>query len=162
MVIRRRAAKFSSTDDRSMLNAVLSSHNVMGLATLGDDGPYSTPVFYALADDGQTLLFMSKTSSKHSQHVIKNSRVSACVYVDAKDVGSLHGVQITGMVNSPEGKEQKQWRDIYCGAYPQARLAKFAGTRYRIYALHIETAKLTDNRLGFGKSFLWDFRQVNT
>jgi uncharacterized protein YhbP (UPF0306 family) len=78
--------------------------------------------------------------------------------VDAKEVSFLHGIQITGTVTSPEGNEQKKWRDIYCSVYPRARLTKFIGKRYRIYALHIETAKLTDNSLGFGKSFLWDFR----
>ncbi len=158
MVNKAQIDKKPVAQDLSRLKAVLNSHNVMGLATLGEDGPHSTPVFYTLAGDEQTLLFMSKTSAQHSQHVIKNSHVSACVYLDARDVRSLHGVQITGVVDSPEGEEQNKLRDFYCVSYPHARIAKFIGKRYRIYALHIETAKLIDNRLGFGRSFFWDFR----
>jgi uncharacterized protein YhbP (UPF0306 family) len=136
------------------------SHNVMGLATLDEDGPHSAPVFYALSEDGNKILFMSKTTSEHSRHVLKNARASACIFLDSKNVRLLHGVQITGVVESPVGKNQKEYREVYCRTYPHARLAKFVGRSYRVYALSIEKAKLIDNRLGFGKSFKWDLRQT--
>jgi len=150
--------QYSIDDDRSKLNSILSLHNVMGLATIGPDGPHVAPVFYVVANDGLELVFMSKASAQHSQHITANPKVSACIFLDTSAVKLLHGIQITGSVDWPQRTEQGVLRNIYYKTYPYARLAKFASQDYQIYRLRIETAKLIDNQLGFGKSFLWDFR----
>ena len=162
MTVRTKERKSVSTANRLRLDEVLKSHNVMGLATVGEEGPHSAPVFYALSEDGSTLIFMSKKTSEHSRHTAKNAKVSACIYLETKDVRALHGVQITGVVDSTDDTQQKELRETYCKAYPHARLARFIGNKYRVYALRIEHAKLIDNRLGFGKAVSFDFRHKSS
>lgn len=92
---------------RKPLLDFLIDQRVMNLATIGTDGPYSTPVFYAVADEGETLFFMSKMSSAHSTHISRDPRAGASVYLVTKELGKTQGAQFTGIVELLKGDEKK-------------------------------------------------------
>lgn len=146
----------SIEDDTTLLSSVLSEHWVMGLATVSKDGPQNTPVFYAVADTGKTLLFMSRSNTDHINNIMQNPRVAASMFLETKQIGVMRGVQIRGFVECLEGDEKKRLEKIYYQTHSAARALKVTGKSVQLYALRVQSAKLIDTRLGFGKHILWD------
>lgn len=143
--------------DRKPLLDFLTDRRVMNLATVGNEGPYSTPVFYAVADHGETLLFMSKTSSSHSQHISLDPRAGASVYMVTGEFGKTQGAQLTGIVELLEGSEKERARKIYLRKHRLAILKRPLGNEIGLYAFRVHHVKMTDNRFGFGRPRIWEF-----
>ena len=148
----------SQPQEFSRVEVMLRDHRVMALATTGENGPYCTPVMYALGDGAKILLFMSKVSTLHCQHITRNPKVAASIFLDSENFSEMRGVQITGTILSLEEAREKELMELYFRTYPRARALRLINSKLRIYALKVETIKLIDNRSGFGSSFYWDLR----
>ncbi|MCC6220668.1 MAG: pyridoxamine 5'-phosphate oxidase family protein [Deltaproteobacteria bacterium] len=153
--------QMADSNDRQPLVDILNAHWVMSLATLGEDGPYSTPLFYVATNNSQTILFLSDVTSNHIRHISKDPRVGASVYLETKQVGLIQGVQLEGVVECPSENEGKRLMEIYSKAHLNALTKKALSKNTRLYAMQVKRAKLIDNRVGIGKKHkVWEFGQL--
>lgn len=149
----------------SALMRVLSERWVMTLAqpdpAAGADAPpYTTPLFFALAEPDSlgrhpapVLLFASSADSHHGRLAGRGpTRASAAVYLETEEVGALRGAQLRGLLVRDDGLREDAAaaaRARYLARHPIAA-PMLAGGGHHLYALQVRWAKLTDNRLGFG------------
>lgn len=120
----------------------LRGHHVLHLATLGEQGLWCAPLFYALDEERIEFVVASDPKTRHTQGALQEPRIAGSVALETKSVGLIQGLQFEGIWKSEDPKA----RELYFKTFPLAR-ALFP-VLWRIEILH---AKLTDNRLGFGK-----------
>ncbi len=127
----------------------IDRHHLLALASVDVDGaPYCASAFYAFRSDEQALIFSTDASTRHGANIVRDSRVSAIIALETKVVGKIQGVQIVGrVVEACEGD-----RLSYIAKYPYAA----ALPSLHLWRLEMQMAKLTDNRLGFGKKIVWE------
>lgn len=143
----------------------LQEHWVLALATLAPDDhlPYATPLFYAVAGlpacAAPILVFASRADTSHGRALGEGpAAVAAAVYLETEAVGEVRGAQLRGDVvvcTRLRAEQQASLRAAYLERHPVA--AAHLGERDLLYALALTWAKLTDNRLGFGKKLTWSF-----
>src|SRR5690606_6814032 len=157
----RRVSTHFNLDPVSALMRILAERWVLTLALAdGGDAPYPAPLFYALAEPGSLgdhvapmLLFVSSASSHHGRLTgVGPTAAAAAVYLKSETVGELRGAQLRGSVvreDALSATEAEAARACYLARHPVAEPMLASGS-HRLYALLIDWAKLTDNRLGFG------------
>ncbi|MCC8088115.1 MAG: pyridoxamine 5'-phosphate oxidase family protein [Rikenellaceae bacterium] len=129
----------------------IKEHHVMTLATSVNDRPYCANVFYAWMGSDNCFVFTSSDETRHASEAINNKHVAASVVLETSVVGKIRGVQITGIMERPEGEAFDKAKSRYLKKFPFA-----AVMRLDLWVLKPEFMKLTDNRLGFGKKIIWN------
>ena len=137
---------------------ILAERWVLTLALRdGDEAPYPTPLFYALAEPGSLgrhaaplLLFASSASTNHGRLAGTGpTAAGAAVYLESETVKALRGAQLRGVLLRddafPDGAAQPA-RAVYLARHAVAEPALASGSHH-LYALIVSWAKLTDNRL---------------
>lgn len=114
----------------------------LATATLASD-LWCCNIFYAFMSDSLELVFTSGTDTLHIAQLTANKQVAASIVLSTRVVGRLQGVQLTGQVT--EVTDSKAHRDAFIKAFPYAALSL-----KELWSMKIETAKYTDNTLGFG------------
>lgn len=122
--------------------AFLRKHHVAHIACTDEDGIWCTPLFYALDENNLALIVASKESTRHARALISAPKTGGSVALESSSVGLLQGVQFEAIWS--EANEDS--RAIYFSAFPFAR-----AMLPKLWNIKITYAKLTDNRLGFGK-----------
>ncbi|MGL4907756.1 MAG: pyridoxamine 5'-phosphate oxidase family protein [Bacteroidales bacterium] len=130
---------------------VIRQHHLLTLATSVNDEPYCSTVFYAYLEEENCFVFTSNTKTKHVQDISHNMCVSGNIALETKEIGKIQGIQIQGMALQPEKDLLKLARKNYLKCFPYA--IAFNAT---FWILEPTWAKLTDNRLGFGKKMIWE------
>ncbi|MDR3346892.1 MAG: pyridoxamine 5'-phosphate oxidase family protein [Campylobacteraceae bacterium] len=120
----------------------LSEHHVLSLNTCVENQSWSSSCFYAFLQSTDTFVFASDTDTRHMQNIAKNPQVSGVIALETKQIGLIRGLQFEGVVQ----KASKSGEKAYFKAYPFARIML-----PKLWEIEITYAKLTDNRLGFGK-----------
>lgn len=154
-------------DHVSRLMLILNAHWVLTLATRPPSGgsvaPHCAPLFYAVEKGSKeaapVLLFTSNPDSAHGVHIARGpTQVGAAVYLESETVGELRGVQLRAAAErlDPDDAREARARAIYLARHPVAE-EMLAEGRHRLFALTIEWAKLTDNRLGLGQHPILSF-----
>lgn len=128
----------------------VKAHHVMTLATSFNDEPYCCPLFYAYAEEEGCFVFLSESAAKHVRDIAHNMHVSAGIALETEVVGKIQGLQLQGLVYQPLGDMAKALRRTYMRRFPYAALLNAT-----LWMLEPTWAKLTDNRLGFGKKMTW-------
>lgn len=98
-----------------------------------------------------SLIFTSDFDTRHIKEAIQNSKVAGNVVLETSVVGKIQGIQFSGEMSLPEGEELKGVDLIYLKRFPFAVLMNT-----NLWELRIDYAKMTDNRLGFGKKLIWE------
>jgi len=141
---------------------ILEAHWVFALATVDPEhpAPYATPLFYALESplgrgvSGPALLFASSPRARHSSHVGGEAErgvpAAATIYLESEEVGALRGAQLRGRLSRIDPQRASGPLARYLERHPVAGPA-LEGGGHALYRFEIEWAKLTDNRLGFGR-----------
>lgn len=120
----------------------LAKHHVLNLSTCKDNVPYAASCFYAYDIENNCFIIASDKETRHMQEALINPHVAGTVTLETKSVGLIQGMQFTGEMK----EEDESARAIYYKCYPFAR-----AMNPTIWQIVITYAKLTDNRLGFGK-----------
>lgn len=126
----------------------IKAHHVMGLATAKQDIPHVSPLFYALDEELSRLVFISDPNSRHMKEIETNSKVSAGIYLETETIGKIQGAQIWGIAKI---SKEKKLADVYTKRFPHSRIFIAAHPSHRFCYLQMESARLIDNTLGFGK-----------
>jgi len=126
----------------------IRKHHVMTLATLSGGAPHCSNLFYAW--DGTQFVVTSEASTQHAQDVLVNSTVASSIVLETHAVGKIQGLQLRGVMFRPTGPELAQAKKTYLKAFPFAIFMNLD-----LWIITPTHAKLTDNRLGFGKKLVW-------
>lgn len=128
----------------------LNKHHVMTLSTCADGRPWCANCFYAFNKEEMTLIFTSDFETRHIKEALLNNHVAGNVVLETSIVGKIQGIQFSGELFSPEGEAADRINRIYLKKFPFAVLMHTT-----LWELRIDYAKMTDNRLGFGKKLIW-------
>lgn len=131
----------------------ISECEVFTLATVYQDQPYCTPCFYAFDEIDQLLIFKSNMETKHVQDLLKNPTVAGSIVPKKLTIGQVKGIQFTGIAQRVQQgicTDPLKLEQIYYGRLPIARTVDG-----ELWFITLETAKLTDSKLGFGKKLKW-------
>lgn len=133
----------------------LDGHNVMTLATAGDDGqPHAAAVFYA--SEHCTLFFVTDPATRHGSHLAANGAVAATIQDQPFAWTDILGLQLHGMAGMLDGAEAVDGAAVFIRKFPYvermldpaAASEKTGGIR--LWRLVPRTIRLVDNRKGFG------------
>jgi hypothetical protein len=137
------------------VRSYLGEHNVMTLASHGDEGVWAAAVFYA--NDGFAIYFLSSPDSRHGRNLSSNARASAAVHADYSDWKEIKGVQMEGLVSVLSGEEAEIARRVYGAKFPVVGKLEQAPAsivealaKVRWYRLNPERLYFIDNSAGFG------------
>jgi len=133
----------------------LRKHHVMTLATSVDQQPWCANCFYAFNAVKMSLIFTSDFETRHIKEAMQNCKVAGNVVLETSVIGKIQGIQYTGELILPQGDEMEQVNSIYLKRFPFAVLMDTT-----LWEFRIDYAKMTDNRLGFGKKLIWERKGV--
>lgn len=122
----------------------------MTLSTCADNRPWCAHCFYAFMEHDMTLVFTSSYDTRHIKEVLQNCKVAGSVVLETSIVGKIQGVQFSGELFLSDGDEASQVKSLYLKRFPLSVLMETTLWKFRI-----DYAKMTDNRLGFGKKLIW-------
>ena len=135
----------------SKIIAFLKKHHVMTLSTCIDQQPWCANCFYALHEKRMSLIFTSGFETRHIKEVLQNSHVAGSIVLETSIIGKIQGIQFSGDLLLVEGSKAKPANAAYVKRFPFATLMNTT-----LWELRIDYAKMTDNRLGFGKKLIWE------
>ena len=141
------------SEDFKRIWRFINECEVLTLATSYRDHPYCTPCFYAFDETDQLLIFKSNDETKHVQDLLKNPTVAGSILPKKLTIGQVKGIQFTGMVKRVQQglcTDPLKLEQTYYGRFPIARTVDG-----ELWYITLETAKLTDSKLGFGKKLNW-------
>lgn len=124
------------------------------------NAPHAASVFYAM-DDSLGLIFLSKPSSLHGEHIGDRASVAATVSEGYEDWEKIQGVQLWGEARRLRGAARARGLAVYLGKFPFVKdILKRPGmasllTGMGVYRLQPRRLSLTDNTTGvFGREVL--------
>ncbi len=136
--------------DKQIVNFI-NEHHLLTLATSKDNEPYCCNAFYVFNEENNSLIFSSDTKTKHATDFIANPNVAGSISLETKAVGKIQGVQLLGRIFELKGEDLKKATKQYLKTYPYARLMET-----HLWKMKLTFAKMTHNRLGFGKKLIWE------
>ena len=131
--------------------AFIKKHHVLTLATAAEGAPYCSNLFYTYLEEKNVFGFTSSENTRHAAEMKNDGRVAGSVVLETEIVGKIQGLQFQGIVLKPEGELLKAARTAYLKRFP---FAVFMDVE--LWVLELTFAKLTDNRLGFGRKLVWE------
>jgi len=130
----------------------LQTHQVMTLATVGDEGVWATAVFYA--SQRFDLYFLSAGHTRHAQNFLVQPHVAAAIQEDYRDWPAIKGIQLEGDVKQLAGAELATAVALYQARYPFLAQAspqiQTALARVNWYRLRPTRLYFIDNSQGLG------------
>lgn len=130
----------------------IKRHHVMTLTTVEDNIPWSSNIFYVFDKDNCRLIFTSNPQTRHIVEALKNPVVACSIVLESRVIGRLQGAQISGVLHDAELDEVKkaQCKSLFLKKFPYVALHLD-----HLWYVDIESAKYTDNTLGFGTKLLF-------
>lgn len=125
----------------------ISKHHLLSLATLGDF-LWCCSAFYAFDKESDAFIIASDEKTLHIQNTKMNRRVAGTIAQETKIVGQIQGIQFTGEISAVE---DEALRTLYLKRFPYAHAMNPI-----LWKIQLDTIKMTDNTLGFGKKLIWN------
>lgn len=129
----------------------INEHHLLTLATSKDNIAYCCNVFYVFNEENNSFIFSSDTKTKHAQNFIANPNVAGTIALETKEIRKIQGVQLLGKIQELNGDKLEIAKEQYIKAYPYARIMET-----HLWEMELTFAKMTNNRLGFGKKLIWE------
>jgi len=132
------------------ISEYIKHNKVFTLATCIDNVPYAANCFYCFEEETNRLIFMSNKETRHIKESIDNLSVAGTINNGVTTVAKIQGIQFTGKLIVPNGKQKNHFNKTYLIKFP------FAITKLSpIWGIQLEWIKMTDNTLGFGNKLIW-------
>lgn len=129
------------------IDKFIDDHHVLSLATSSADELSVCNLFYAYDKKENIFVVASSDDTTHIQHVLNNPKVAGSVVLETKTVGKIQGLQFRGEFTQPVDEKLKK---LYFKTFPYA-----LAMSPKLWKIKVDYFKYTDNRLGFGKKFIW-------
>lgn len=133
--------------------AYLAAHNVVTVATQGENDLWAAAVFYV--NQGFTLYFLSAPHTRHSRNIVNNTAVAATIHEDYHEWTAIKGIQLEGQCTLLAGDERQTAIALYATKFPiigDSAPPQIAQAMSKIGWYKIVPTKLyfIDNSLGLG------------
>jgi uncharacterized protein YhbP (UPF0306 family) len=139
-------------DPRILALDYLHDHQVMTVATVGEEGPWAAAVFYV--NNRFNLFFLSAGHTRHVQNVVEQPWAAATIQEDYKDWPAIKGIQLEGLVTQLQGVDRKEAISLYEKKYLFIRSApsqiRLGLARVNWYCLSPRRLYFIDNSQGLG------------
>lgn len=119
-----------------------------------ENNPYCFSCFYAFDEERQLLYFKSGSAAHHSQILSSNSIVAGTIQQDKLNSLAIRGIQFSGRVLDPGMNLCSEAASVYHKRFPFA--LAMPGD---VWIIQLETIKMTDNTLSFGKKLHWQLHE---
>lgn len=91
------------------------------LATTGEDGPHTTIVSFAVADNLTSIVFPTPRATRKYRNLMTNAGVS--LFVDDRQnnsaaLGDIHGIEARGIAREIPNEERGLYEPLYCARHP--------------------------------------------
>lgn len=135
--------------------ALLDAHHVAHLATAGEGGPHSAPVFFARLPGTHQLVWLSAPHPLHSAHLGADARAAVSVGPSAPTLALIEGVQLRGTAAIPddEGPARAAWLARFPSAGPMVAAAR----DHRFYVFTPTWVRLVRTVAGVSQNQEWSF-----
>ena len=125
----------------------IGEHHVMSLATTHNEELSVCSLFYVYDENSRSFIVASSSDTTHIKHITKNSKIAGNILLETQKVGEIKGLQFRGEFSPLEDKTLKK---LYYKAFPYA-----LALQPTLWKIQVDSFKMTDNRLGFGKKLIW-------
>ncbi|MFH1005132.1 MAG: pyridoxamine 5'-phosphate oxidase family protein [Bacteroidota bacterium] len=129
----------------------ISTQTCLMISTVSHSNPFCASCFYTYLENMNMLVFKSKTETQHIQNALKNDSVAGIIHPDKLNKARIRGIQFTGKFIVPKEKLLKEAKKKYYLQYPLS--LAMSG---KLWVIELDSIKLTDNQLGFGKRLEWE------
>jgi uncharacterized protein YhbP (UPF0306 family) len=139
---------------RDMASILLEGQDIT-LATLQPDGaPQATTVSYA--SDGEAIFFGCAESSRKTQNLARDHRVSITINLPYLDWAQIRGLALSGRARQlTEGDEIGRVGLLFMAKYPEiAQYVSAPGDELAYFRVEPEIVSILDYRKGFGHTEL--------
>lgn len=119
--------------------------------TDGNNQPYCFHCFYVLDATHNLLFFKSSENTLHGRLLSENPDVAGSILPQKMEMLALKGIQFTGTVLYSDFPDQIN-PDIYYHKKLPLGLTK----RGHVYCIQLQSIKMTDNSVLFGKKLIWN------
>jgi len=124
----------------------IEKHHLLTLATYGER-LWCCSMFYAYDPEQKAFIVASDPLTEHMRNVVHNKEVAGTIALETKIVGKIEGIQFSAqMFQSDAGGD----KTLYFKRFPYA-----LAMNPTLWKIELNEAKMTDNRLGFGKKISW-------
>jgi uncharacterized protein len=147
-------------DLQALARALIDSESTMALATAGEGGAWTAPVYYVFFRGA--MYFFSDPDSRHIRESLESGQAAATIYPFVSSWQEIRGLQMSGRVRKvrPGPKALGAVR-AYVSKYPFTReffdpredldLERFASRfRVRLYRFEPDIVLYMDNKIRFG------------
>ena len=139
-------------NDLEKIIAFIEQHHVLSLATTLDNMPSVCSAFYIYDVQSHSFVIASSEETLHIEHVKVNENVAGNILLETKEIGKIQGLQFFAKMQALEDERLKK---CYFKRFPYA-LALLP----KLWKIEVNSFKLTDNRLGFGKKIIYEYASL--
>jgi uncharacterized protein YhbP (UPF0306 family) len=152
--------KLTSDDVREAAIALIQGESTFTLATAGESGPWSAPVYYVYANRG--FYFFSSPQSRHIAEAMVSGKAAASLFRAADSWQAICGIQMQGTLERVYSvawsikviaiylKRFSFARDFFPGNPSPDLDAFFSRFKAHLYAFRPTAVYYIDNRFGLG------------
>jgi len=120
-----------------------------------ENNPCCFSVFFVFDEDKQRLYFKSSASSNHARYLLMNKRIAGTILPVRLNLLAIRGIQFTGFICNADPKH-------FATAAYHKKIPFALAMPGDVWAIQLETIKMTDNTIGMGKKILWNRKEVET
>ncbi|WP_319408636.1 pyridoxamine 5'-phosphate oxidase family protein [uncultured Desulfosarcina sp.] len=154
------SGKSTTEDWQQAARSLIQSESTLTLATAGESGPWSVPVYYVYLDN--RFYFFSSPQSRHILQTMASGEAAASLFHQADSWQSIRGIQMKGTVDRIHSMGLSiKTIALYLKRFPFTREffaddpnpdldAFFSRFKARLYAFDPAEVYYIDNRFGFG------------
>jgi len=133
------------------IQSFIEGQKNLTFCTAINNSPYCASCFYAYLMEGNFIVFKSDKNTKHIANALINDKVAGTILPDLDKTGTIKGIQFAGKFIVPIADLLERAKKKYYSKYPFAMV--MPGD---FWAIELESIKMTDNTLGFGKKLAWE------
>lgn len=136
--------------DIDKIVSYIKANTVLTLCTARAGEPWAANAYYAFDATAMTLYVLTRLETRHGADMLENNRIAGTIASQQRNPARIRGLQWTATAGMLAGAAEQAGRAVYDRRFPFARLQQAP-----LWALRLETLKLTDNTLGFGSKLRW-------
>lgn len=128
----------------------LGEHHLLTLAVSDESDIWCSHAFFVFLEDEAAFLITSEDHTRHIKLAQKRDIVAGGIALETNKIGEIRGLQFKAVIEKCD--------DSFTGPYKMKYLRRFPYAILKggdLWKLTMTEAKLTDNRLGFGKKIKW-------
>lgn len=132
----------------------IRNNKVASVCCVDEGMPYCFNCYYAFAENEGLLIYKSSLGTRHEKIIDSSPQVAGTIIPEQIELATLRGIQFEGTVLREDFQLSMKTSAIYYAAFPFA----FA-IPGKIYAIQLNSIKLTDNSIRFGFKQHWEREQ---